>query len=295
MEGVPFTEYADKVAMIGAIVIKPLEVTENGTYTAEEGEAFNPVTVDVPIPKVKPFTFTENGVYDVADGEVIGANPITVDIKQDLSRGVKAIIEFKKTADNLFYGARTITSEEVAELIKYDVTENATSAGQMYQQCDSSGFTAIPLSDMRKVQRANYFAYFCYYLKTIPALDFRELTTCTEAFRNCSALKEVWIKNIKCNMTIGSGNAYGHLLTVESLIHLIYQLRDTGSSKTFTIGNANLDKLANVYVRLVEITDEMRAEDDLIDEKLPFEVCESTDEGAIQIVEYAKLKNWNIA
>jgi hypothetical protein len=66
MEDVPFTEYAGKVAMIGATEIKPLEVTENGIYKADEGIAFRPVTVNVPIPKVIPFTFNENGVYDVA-------------------------------------------------------------------------------------------------------------------------------------------------------------------------------------------------------------------------------------
>jgi hypothetical protein len=50
-----------------------------------------------------------------------------------------------------------------------------------------------------------------------------------------------------------------------------------------------------VYVKTVEITDEMRAEDDLIDKKHPFEVCESTDEGAMLIKTYASsVKGWTM-
>ena len=113
-------------------------------------------------------------------------------------------------------------------------------------------------------------------------------------FYNCSALTDVRLRNIKVSITVGSGTTYGHLLTVDSLVHLIYELRDTGSSKTLTVGSANLEKLANVYVRTIDITDAMRAEDDLIDKKLPFEVCESTDEGAMLITEYVMLKNWAV-
>jgi len=103
------------------------------------------------------------------------------------------------------------------------------------------------------------------------------------------------LRNIKTNLQVGSGTSYGHLLTVDSLIHLIKELRDTGFSKTLTIGSANLEKLANVYVRTIDITDEMRAEDDLIDEKLPFVVCESTDEGCMLIKDYVNFKNWKLA
>ena len=76
---------------------------------------------------------------------------------------------------------------------------------------------------------------------------------------------------------------------------MIKELVNTGSSKTFTIGTENTAKLSNTYEKLINITDEMRAEDDLIDSKMPFEVCESTDEGALAILtDYVALKNWSI-
>lgn len=34
----------------GSVTVEPLSVTENGTYTAQSGKAYSPVTVAVPIP-----------------------------------------------------------------------------------------------------------------------------------------------------------------------------------------------------------------------------------------------------
>lgn len=56
-----------------APAIEPLEITENGTYTAPDGvDGYSPVTVNVPIPNgyIKPsgaINITENGTYDVAE------------------------------------------------------------------------------------------------------------------------------------------------------------------------------------------------------------------------------------
>lgn len=37
----------------GGVTIEPLSVTENGTYTAPSGQAYTPVTVNVPVPESK--------------------------------------------------------------------------------------------------------------------------------------------------------------------------------------------------------------------------------------------------
>lgn len=186
----------------------------------------------------------------------------------------------------MFYRCYSLTTVPLFD------TNKATQMRSMFEQCSS--LTTIPLFDTSNVQMMDFMFNYCDSLTTIPLLDIRKVTNMSGMLQGCYSLTECWLRNIKTNLQVGSGTFYGHLLTVESLLHLIKECRDTGSMKTLTIGTANLEKLANTYVRTIDITDEMRAEDDLIDEKLPFEVCESTDEGAMLISEYVLLKNWQL-
>lgn len=162
---------------------------------------------------------------------------------------------------------------------------------QAFYYCDT--LTTIGSINARPTNIYGIFSN-CAVLDGV-SLDLRSCTTASDAFSSCKALTNLTLKNIKVNLQVGSRTYYGHLLTVDSLVGLCYELRDTGSVKTLTIGSANLEKLASVYVRSIEITDAMRAEDDLIDEKLPFERCDSTDEGATLIGDYVLLKNWKLA
>lgn len=50
-----------------SINVQPLNVTENGTWDAPDGQAYDPVTVDVKA-VTEPITITENGVYPVPKG-----------------------------------------------------------------------------------------------------------------------------------------------------------------------------------------------------------------------------------
>lgn len=67
-EGITFTDgFPFKPGSEYNIDVEPLTVTENGTYTAEQGEAYSPVTVNVPASAVDSGTknITTNGVHDV--------------------------------------------------------------------------------------------------------------------------------------------------------------------------------------------------------------------------------------
>lgn len=211
-----------------------------------------------------------------------------------------------------FYGCSSLTKVPLFD------TSNVTNANEMFNRCsklkevptfDFSSLTGfygmftecseleeVPLfkTTTGKIDTAHYMFYNCRKLKKIPKFDFRNVTRLDYFSLYCTEITEIWVRNIKVNLQVGSGTLYGHKLTIESLIHLIYELRDTGSAKTFTVGSLNLEKLENVYVRQIEITDKMRVEDDLIDEKLPFEVCESTDDGAMLITSYVNFKNWEL-
>ena len=197
-------------------------------------------------------------------------------------------------------------------------TSAVTNMSSMFSNC--SDLTTIPQLDTSAVTNMNYMFFNCSNLTTIPQLDTSAVTNMSNMFNSCSnlttiqqldtsavtnmssmfyycrAIKDCRLRNIKIDLQVGSGTSYGHLLTLDSLLFMIGELINTGSSKTFTVGSANLEKLADVYVKTVTITDEMRVEDPYIDQKLPFEVCESTDEGDIYLIkEYVNLKNWQLA
>ena len=171
-------------------------------------------------------------------------------------------------------------------------TSKVTNMSSMLCHCRS--LTTVPKFDTSKVTMMTSMLEGCVSLTTVPEFDMRNVSSVNSMFNNCNSLMNCNIRNIKTSIQVGSGTTYGHLLTIDSLIHLIYECRNMGSMKTLTVGTANLEKLANVYVKTIEITDTMREEDDLVDAKLPFEVCESTDEGAMLISNYILEKNWQL-
>ena len=189
-------------------------------------------------------------------------------------------------AEGMFEGSKMVTMPSIN-------MPKVTTASSMFKEMPQ--LKTVGKISMPKLTYWGSMFYGCTNLVTIEEVDLRSATTVSYIFYNCTSLTNLVAKNIKVNLQVGSGTNYGHLLTVDSLVGLCYELRDTGSTKTLTVGSANLAKLASVYVRSIDITDAMRAEDDLIDEKLPFERCESTDEGATLIADYVVLKNWKLA
>ena len=171
-------------------------------------------------------------------------------------------------------------------------TSNGTNFAYMFTACRS--LRSVPGLDTSNGTNFKSMFHSCTSLTSVSDLDVNNGTNFTDMFYECRALTNLKIKNIRRSLQIGDGTSWGHLLTLESLLFIIGELITATSSQTLTVGSANLEKLANVYVKTIAITDEMRAADANIDAKRPFEVCESTDEGAMSITNYASSKKWVI-
>lgn len=61
-----------------SVTVEPLSVTENGAYTADEGKAYSPVTVNVPQTEIEALSVTANGTYEAEEGHAY--SPVTVNV-----------------------------------------------------------------------------------------------------------------------------------------------------------------------------------------------------------------------
>ena len=161
-------------------------------------------------------------------------------------------------------------------------TSNVTNTSSMFTSCSS--LTTIPQMDTSKVTTMQSMFTNCRSLTTIPQMDMSNVTVSTSMFNDCNKLTNLDLRNIKTNLQIGSGTSWGHLLTVDSLVNIIKELVTQTSYKTLTMGTANLEKIANLYCKIIDDTDP----------KKTMELCESTEEGAMILTDYAQLKKWNI-
>lgn len=225
-----------------------------------------------------------------------------------------------------------ITSEKLTELngtfastsVKGDInisnTDNVTDVRRMFINCYRINVN-LEKFNFKNVIYASSFLMRCRSIKKVPnifgnkVINFQEfacdsydiedceldMLSCTNSssmFYYCTSLTNLKLHNIKINTTIGYSTTYGTKLTQESLIFCIKELwsyKDTTTKRTLTMSTPSKTLIADIYVKLITPTQEQIEADPYINNKLPCEVCESTDEGAMTIIAYANLKNWTIA
>ena len=177
-------------------------------------------------------------------------------------------------------------------------TSQVTSMGNMFSGC--SNITELDLSsfDTSKVTEFSNLFNSCTNLKTIlGTIDVISASYSIQLFALCREIETFTIKNIKQSFTTSTSNSYNSKLTLDTLVNIFKELWDlTGStSKTLRLSTTNKTTIANIYVKLVEPTEEEIAADPNIIYKKSCVVCESTDEGAMTITEYGVSKNWVIS
>jgi surface protein len=194
----------------------------------------------------------------------------------------------------MFYSCNKVTEIPLTNLD----TSEVTNMGSMFYRCQL--VTSLDLSSFDTAKVTSMASMFndCSVLKKIyGTLDMISVTGTSTMFSACEALENVTLKNIKVSLAMGSGTSYGTLLTNDTLINTFKELWDlTGSTtQTLTLSTTSKNNIANIYVKLVTPTPEEIEADPNIVYKKPCVVCDSTDDGAMTLTEYATSKNWAIA
>ena len=189
------------------------------------------------------------------------------------------------------------------KLATFDTTKldlsNCTNAQFCFYRCTALKIINLRFKTSKITDMENMFAMgtIANNLEQVLGLDMYSCTKDTNIFSECMQLKELTIKNIRISIVI-STNRIAVNLSRNSLLGVAKELWDnSGSStaKTLTITTAHKTTLDGIYVKLIPITEEMRAEDPYIDNKKPFVECASTDDGAMTVSNYITVeKNWTI-
>lgn len=184
---------------------------------------------------------------------------------------------------NMFYRCYALETVPLLD------ARNAIYLGSTFTDCRK--LTTVQLINTSNVKNFDSTFYNCSSLTTIQQLNLINATNTSSMFSRCTNLTNLDLLNIQVNLQIGSGTSWGHLLTIDSLVNTCKECIKQSESRTLTVGTANLEKLANVYVKFVDPTQTTIP----VGSKGDVVVCESTDAGAMLISDYMTLKLWTLA
>lgn len=168
-------------------IIKPLDITENGEYSAPENvHGFNPVNVNVPLKYEEGYndgyqasqdsitlqekTITENGEF-VTDEGFTGMSKVTV--------AVPIKEEQEKTVEITKNGTTEVVADEGKSMSKVTVNTNVAFEGDIGK----------PYIDTRKMTSFYYFFNEGKNLDVIDGIDTSNGTNFSNMFRNCKTVQ----------------------------------------------------------------------------------------------------------
>ena len=204
-----------------------INITENGTYTKEDG--YSNVVVDVKAPteidlkigikfsnstfSAMPYTLIcDSGVTDMSSMFSSCSNLTTLDVSNFNTINVTNM-------NNLFYSCYSLKNLDVSN---FD-TSKVTDMSYMFYICNS--LTALDLSNFNtsKVTNMEFMLSGCYSLTTLNLSNFNtsKVTSMIRIFYNCNSLTTV--KVINCDETTKN--------------KILTQLQEDMSSYTWTLGD----------------------------------------------------------
>ena len=151
---------------------------------------------------IKPLIVTENGTYDV-EGEAY--KPVRVNVAQTAQSGtLKALLDATKSATYLFKGYE---GTSVDGLISYSDTSNVSNTvGMFYFDIN---INTIPQLDTSNVTNMESMFYSCPDLTAIPQLDASKCISFSNIFLGCRKLASIGMYGFRYSIDI-SKTALGH-------------------------------------------------------------------------------------
>lgn len=192
---------------------------------------------------------------------------------------LKTLLDATKSTQHLFY---YYAGESVDHLISYNDTENVEKFDSMFVYAKVTSLPALNTSNL--ISMCQTFNG-CTLLKIIPSLDVRNVTNFSMAFSSCRSIESILMYGMKETFKIKECA----LLEAKALVTILSNCQVVTTSPTLTMGSDLLAKLDGVYVKLTnnELYEGITCN--------PCEICESTDEGAMLVTDYATLKGWTLA
>lgn len=199
MTGVSFPGYPAAISQIsggGGAVIKALQITSNGTYTAGAGvDGYSPVEVDVPAPEfvTETLSVSENGTY-IPPTDIDGWDRVTVNVPQivsgidekEFTEGNLNIINISNSASfvgsSVYLNRKNIQTVYLPNCLYVDIAA--------FDNCTSLYSVELPIC--KSLYNAAF--YSCYSLQSISIPNCEYLGY--QVFGECYNLTKIDLPNL---------------------------------------------------------------------------------------------------